>query len=174
MKREVILFYITFNKIYLYLKKVKKEVIDYFDTSSFFKNGEISDVSEFSRCLNKFIEKGKIAYGLIKPKIIVLYNDVTDSDLKFLYQAGLSPFNADDIEFTELSKIVKAITKDENIVFFDGDCYTVFKDNIKIKDIKKVDFMPTIIGHASKKYKHFADENIIWETFRGTTLKSIN
>ena len=165
MKRETILFSIMYNKIYIYLKNAKKEIINDIDVSFFFKCGEISDVEKFSNTIEEELNKKKILTGFLKPNICVLYNDITNSDLKYLYKVGLTPFNYEKIDFMPISNIIKMINDSDRVVWFDKNYYTIFKYGYKTKDKNNIDFAPIFIGKNNVKDTHYADNNIIWSTF---------
>ena len=165
MKREIILFYMINDKIFIYLTKAKREIIKEFDTSSFFKCGEISNVKHLALTVNKIIDENKVLTRILKPNLIVLYNDITSCDLNYLYEKSLLPFNYEKIDFVPLSKIIKMINEDERIVFFDKNYYTVFKDNYKTLDKYKIDFKPIYIGKNNTRETHYSNNLIVWNTF---------
>lgn len=172
MKREVVLFYIECDKIYMYLLKSKKEIIKCINTSFFFNYGEICNVDEFSKVLEKMLHDEKILTGLFKPILYVLYNDVCNCDLKYLYKTSLLPFNYEKINFVSLSDIVKLINDDSKIVYFDKDYYTVFNGNFKTKDEKDIVFFPIYIGKYNTNSIHYFDNSIVWKTFISRFTKS--
>ena len=95
MKREEVLLYINSSKMYIYFEKKKKEVIKTIDTSSFFKYGEIYNEEKFIEILdNYFNEK-----FLLKPNVTVLYNDICNSDIKYLYKEAMQAIGFNVIKF---------------------------------------------------------------------------
>lgn len=166
MKREAILFYMQNDKIYIYLSNVKKEIIEKLDTSLLFKYGEISNIKAFRNTIESIIDKNKLLGGILKPNIMVLYNDITNCDLKFLYEIGLEPFSYNKITFFALSELIKEISKNDNIIFFDKDYYTIFKNCKKIKNIDNLDFEPIIIGSNKENNLHYSGNDIIWNKFK--------
>ena len=165
MKREVILLYMKNDAIYIYLVNAKKEIIKSIDTSFFFKFGEIFNVSLFNECITKLVYEERILSGILKPVIHVLYNDVTNCDLKYLYTIGLSAFNYEKITFYPLSKIIKTINDRDTIVLFDKDYYTDFLHEFKTNNQKSISLNALYIGKNSTENIHYADEFIIWKTF---------
>lgn len=166
MKKEEVLFYIANGKFYVYLVHAKKEVIEKIDTSSFFKCGEISDVENCQNAIADFVDKKFVLTGFLKPDIKVLYNDTTFCDLKELYKISLLPFNYDDISFIGWNSILKRFHNRERLVVFDCDYYTILKDNIKVQNIDMLKFSPIIIGSKCRDYVHYADLDILWNTFK--------
>ena len=154
------------DKIYIKLSKCKNEIIEKVDTSLLFKYGEITDVKKFQSMIEDILNKERLLGGILKPDIIVLYNDVTNCDLKFLYEVGLEPFGYNKITFIELSKIVKQISKNNNIVFFDKNYFTIFKNNQKLENTEFLDFEPIIIGSNKEDNLHFSDNDLIWNYFK--------
>lgn len=165
MKREEILVYISSEFIHLYLVNAKKEVIERFD-NSFFRYGEISDVEGLTIEINKAIGNHNIYTGLFKPMLHVLYNDVTNCDLKYLYKAVLSDFNYSDIRFYELSGLIHKINSDTRVVVYDKNYYTLVKKKCKVDNLDNIDFEPIVIGIDDKKNVHFSDKDIIWNQFK--------
>ena len=154
-----------YDKIYIYLKNSKKEIITNIEASFFFKCGEISDVDKFSKTLEGIIRNEKKLTGFFRPNVIVLYNDVTWCDLKYLYRASLTVLNYEKIEFMPISRIIKMINDSDRIVWFDKNYYTIFKYNFKTIDKNIIDFNPIYIGKNNVKDTHYANENIIWNSF---------
>ncbi len=171
MKREDILLYMTSKKTYVYLKRSDKEYILDEDTSLFFKLGEISNEK---MCEDFFTEiSSKMNFGLyyLKPDITVLYNDVCSCDLKFLYSCALRGFNYNLIDFVPLSKVVKIIRDDDNTVVFDDNYYTLIGRGEKSVNESSIDFDPVFIGKKGTDHIHYADEDLIWTTFKSHFTK---
>ena len=166
MKREAILFFMENNIINIYFPKSKKELNEKIDTSLFFKYGEISNVEEFSNTIEKLIDNKKIISSIIKPDIIVLYNDITNSDLEYLYKIGLNPLNYNKIIFIKLSELIKDINKNEKIIYYDTNYYTIFKTKNKQSNIDNLEYEPLIIGNNQKDNLHFSKKDIIWQYFK--------
>ncbi len=164
LKRETILFYMTNNKIYLYRSLLKKENIIDTDTSTFFSFGEIKDVEECQKCLRKILSKINLSTIYLKPNFIVLYNDVCNSDIKFLYKEVLKVFDYNKVKFISLSVVTSKITHDENLVIFDHDYYTLVSKEKKLTR-EEFDFNPIMIGKSDNKYIHYSDIDIIWKKF---------
>lgn len=165
MKKEVILLYLTCEKIYVYLMRAKREVIICKDTSSFFKLGEISDVELCKKTLDKIITEEKILTGLFRPNLYVLYNDITNCDLMYLYNAALVCFNYEKISFIPLSDIIKMINIDSRVVLFDKNYYTIFKEKTKTRSADNINFKPIYIGKKQTNATHYSDDAIVWKTF---------
>lgn len=165
MKREKILFYLTSDIVHVYFVNTKREVIENTITSSFFKFGEISNVSNGSMVLEEINNKYNVNSGLLKPIMYVLYNDVNNSDQEYLYKVILESFNYDEIYFFKLSEFIKYICDKDNVVVFDKDYYTLIKSMEKHKNIGDIDYEPILIGKKSNKYKYYSDMDIIWHSF---------
>ena len=99
MKREEVLFYLSVDVIHIYLVHAQKEIIKEIDTSSFFKYGEISNVENCRKVIDDIIDDNLVITGFLKPLVIVLYNDITNCDLKELYKLVLYSFNYGVIKF---------------------------------------------------------------------------
>lgn len=166
MKREEILFYLASNKIYMYLINCKKEYIYDIDTSLFFRLGEISDVYHCSIAIAKILSKMNFGFNYLKPNIKVLYNDICSCDIKFLYESALLPIGYNRIDFVPLTKLVKKIRKDEDLVVSDGDYYTLVNRGEKLMSLNNIDFDPVILGKADTKHIHYSDLDIVWKTFK--------
>jgi len=171
MKREEVLFYIANDKIYIYLVNAKKEVIESLDTSTFFKFGEISNVENCSDILGEFINKKNILNGLLKPIIYVLYNDVTNCDLTYLYKVGLQCLNYSDIKFIGMSDLLKKIKGFKKIVVYDKDYYTYLSKFYKTKNFDELGEDVIFIGYDRNKGMHFSDKNLLWNTFKSHFTK---
>lgn len=165
MKRETILFYISFNKIHIYLKNLKKEIIENVDTFSFFQCDEIKDVMKFSEIIEKMLIKKNIKSDFLKPNIIVLYNDITNSDIKYLYQEALTAFNYNNIYFYSLSELINDFCKNKKIIYYDGVCFTNFynKDKTSTLNLNEDDYY--FIGKPYNNFKYFSNFDILWEKF---------
>lgn len=171
MKREEILLYINCGKVYIYKQYAKKEILLEIDTSSFFKWGEISDVDTGIEILEREISKNNIVSDILKPTLHVLYNDITNCDIKYLYRALLSVFNYNTINFYALSDLVKEIKFGKDAVLYDGESYTVFKEKIKLKDYSSLPLDYVIIGDHDKSNIHYADKDLVWNTFKSHFTK---
>lgn len=166
MKREKILFYLTNGRMIAYLTKSGVEHCEVLDTSSFFKLQEISDVKKCSSAIAKLVAKMNFGLYYLKPQVTVLYNDITSCDLKFLYEKSLEPFGASKIDFVPISELVKTLRPQEDTVISDGECYTILSKREKTEHLTSLDFEPIILGIKDTNFTHFADEDIIWKTFK--------
>ncbi len=165
MKREDVLFYLDKCRVYLYFIKIDKEIIEDIDTSSFFELSEIKNVELSANLL--FEKLNKYFNNIIfKPDLYILYNDVTACDIKVLYKKSLEFINYRNIHFIELSCLIQKFNNSDNIVFYDGDGYTIFKDKIKLKNIDYIDFTPIFIGAKPDNYFYYSGDNVIWNSFK--------
>lgn len=171
MIRQEVLFYISNGKIYFYITKNKKEIIEEVDTSLFFKFGEISDVEKCSDIINDIINKRKILNGILKPKVLVLYNDIANCDLKYLYKGALSPLNFSEIKFMAITDIIKRFKNYKKIILFDKDYYTFFYNRIKTFEIDDIETDYIFVGNGKENEKHFSDNDLIWNTFKSDFTK---
>ena len=174
MKREEILFYMTVNKISIYLIEARSEKIIESDTSLFFKLGEISNVLECRKVVTEILSKLNFSFLYLKPNITILYNDVCNSDLKYLYKCVLRELNFNTIFFAPVRKLVKDYINKQNIVIFDENYYTDIDRGEKYLNLKCISFDPILIGKKDNVHKHYAKEDIIWSTFKTyfTNLRS--
>lgn len=108
----------------------------------------------------------RILSGVLKAKIYILYNDVCNRDICFLYKYLFSFANYQKIKFIKLSTLIKRIKSDNNIVIFDRDNYTLLKDNVKRRNIDDIDYIPILINADDKGKLNFADKNIIWKSLK--------
>ena len=166
MKREEVLFYMTNDKIHVYLSNAKREIIEEVNTSTFFKYGEISDIEICREEISSFISRNNLIKGVLKPDLIVLYNDICNCDLEYLYKSVLAYFNYNEIKFLRLTNLVKNIKNYENIVIYDKDYYTIIGTKEKKKNLSDLDFLPIVIGEIDKDFLHFSDKNLIWNIFK--------
>ena len=171
MKREEILFYLAENKMYFFLLKLKKEVVKKVDTTSFFKFGEIYSVDECFNTINKIVSKFRIVNGIFKPIVHVLYNDVTNCDLEYLYANSLLSLNYSEIKFYKMTDLLKEFDNYNRIVFFNSGCYTFFAEKVKLKSLNKIGFNPIVIGDNDCEHIHFSDSDIIWNRFKSHFTK---
>lgn len=174
MKREEILLYICTNEIKIYLVGTGKESIIEKDTSLFFKMGEISNVLLGEKVLTEILTKLSFSLFYLKPNITILYNDVCNADIKYLYRSLFRELNFNLIYFVPLTKLVKDCIKKKNIVVFDGDYYTDVDRGEKFMSEKCIEFEPVFIGKKDNIHTHYSDDNIIWNTFKSyfTNLRS--
>ncbi len=166
MKREEILVYLSEGLIRVYMKNSKKEYSLKMDTSLFFKLGEISDVKSCRQAFEKISEKINFGLYYMRPKMIILYNDVCNSDIRFLYESSLAAFNYDEIKFVALSKLVNTISDAKNLVVADGECYTLIEKRVKVQSLEGIDFEPVLIGTQRGEFVHYSDSDIIWKQFK--------
>lgn len=174
MKRESILFYLKSNKIYFYLMNSKKEYVECLDTSLFFKYGEISNVRLCIEAITKLVEKMNLGLYYLKPNITVLYNDVCYADAKFIYRSVLDTIGYNKIDFVPITKLAAKIKDDKNVVISDGDYYILVKSRRRVDSLNSLDWDPVVIGSVDDKYVHFADEEIIYKTFKSCFTKGGN
>lgn len=170
MKRESILIYLKSGKFYVFLNKAKKEIIEEIDTSSFFEFEEIRSVEKFSEFVSKFIVKNNIT-NLIKPKLFVLYNEISHSDIVYLYKMALEEFNYSEIEFIKIGFLISKIEDSDRIVFNDSGCFTSFKFKKKSDNITAFSHDSIIVGDKLEQYIHYSDENLIWNSFKSHFTK---
>lgn len=166
MKREEVLFYLTTGKIYLYLKNTKREIIEDIDTSTFFKYGEISSVEDFTNTINDFMNKKKIFTGIFKSNIYVLYNNITNCDLTFLYKSALNSMGFNNIEFISITKVLKTIGSFKRLVLCDEDYFTLIDKKEKVLNLNDITFEPILIGGNMGNFTHYADTDLIWNSFK--------
>jgi len=174
MKREKILFFLEKDRINLYFVKSRKEKVIDVDTTLFFKFGEISDVEKCVEVLSEILSKIQFSSYYLKPDIIVLYDGVSYSDMKFLYKFALKEFGYNSLGFVTFKDVVKKITSLENAIVFNKDYYISEEKNKKYIDEKLIDFKPLIIGKNKTEHLHYSDENLLWKTFKTcfTNVKS--
>ncbi len=164
-RRETVLFYMVNDKIYLYRTVARKENIIEVDTGLFFSFGEISDVEECQKCLTEIQTKMNFNAIYLKPNFIVLYNDVSHSDLKFLYKEVLKVFDYNEVKFVPISAVATKIRNDENLVVFDKNYYTLIVRREKCMT-DDFDFEPVFIGKKDREHIHYSDADIIWKKFK--------
>ncbi len=166
MKRESILFYLAVNKLYLYFINSKKETIVELDTSLFFEFGEIKDIKKCQKEIMKILANTKIKNLYVKPNLIILFNDISHSDIVYLYKEVFKELEYNKIYFIPLSKIASEIAPKRDVVVFDKNYYTDFKNNYKLDEQAEFSDDTIFIGLVSDKNLHFSNEFIIWETFK--------
>lgn len=154
------------DRIYIYSVNAKKEHIYDVDTSLFFKLGEISNEKLCESTITELLAKISFGPFYLKPNLIVLYNDICNCDLKFIYRCALSGFNYNHIDFVPLSKLVKKIKNDQNIVVFDKNYYTLIDRGEKIMQASTFDFEPVVVGEPKSVHMHFSGDDLIWKTFK--------
>jgi len=168
VKRETVMLYMVNDKIYLYRVLAKKENIIEVDTELFFSFGEISDVEACQKCLTEIQTKMNFNAIYLKPNFLVLYNDVSHSDLKFLYKEVLKVFDYNEVKFVPMSLVVTKIRNDENLVVFDKNYYTLIVRREKCMT-DDFDFEPVFIGKKDSEHIHYSDTDIIWKKFKETS-----
>lgn len=166
MKREEVLFYLSSDKIHVYMINSKREIIEELDTSTFFKYGEISDVETCREVISDFVTRNNILKGILKPDVYVLYNDVCNCDLEYLFKSVLVYLNYNELKFLGLTTLIKIFKNYENIVIYDKDYYTIFATKEKVSILNNIDFIPILIGDTDTSNLHFSDKNIIWNSFK--------
>lgn len=150
----------------MYLINGKREYIFDVDTSLFFKFGEISHVYRCSETIAKILSKMNFGLHYLKPDVKVLYNDVCSCDAKFLYENALAVLGYNRIDFIPMTKLAKKIRKADNLVIFDGECYTLVNRGEKCMTLDSLDFDPIILGKTDKSHIHYSDLDILWKTFK--------
>lgn len=165
MKREDILFYMSEGKIHTFLVHSKREKVFDLDTSLFFKFGEISNVSMCEARVTEVLTKMKLGEFILKPNIIVLYNDICYSDTKFLYKVIFEEFGYNSIKFARLSRLAKLICNQDNVVVFDKNYYSLIDRGEKCTMEETIGFDPIIIGKRHSEHVHYPEEDIVWRTF---------
>lgn len=171
MKREEILFYLREGCITLYQVGNRREYIYKVDTSLFFKWGEISDVNVLQEIVGKLVTKLNLGLFYLKPNVVVLYNDVCMCDIKFLYKSALLPLGYNRVSFVPLSKVARMVKETDALVVSEGDCYTFIKDRYKQASLDGCGFEPIVIGKCEGDHIHFADEDIVFKTFKSCFTK---
>lgn len=169
MKREEILFYMATDKVYLYLVNSKHEKIVDLDTSLFFRFGEIYDIETCSKTITELLLKMNFGTFYLKPNMTILYNNVCRSDIKFLYRYAIRELECNNINFVPLKTVLKMVRDDENLVFFDENYYTLINKEEKcaMEQIETyLDFEPVLVGKSDTIHLHYADEDIVWRTFK--------
>lgn len=166
MKREEILLYISENKFHVYLNSSKEEKIIEKDTSLFFKYGEISNVHACERACTEILSKLNFRLLYLKPNITILYNDVCNADMKYLYKSSLRELNFNAVYFVPLTKLVKDGIKKSNVVVFDENYYTDIDRGEKFMEESCIESEPVYIGKKDNIHIHFSDKDIIWSTFK--------
>lgn len=165
------LLYISHNKIYLYLVKKKKEIIEEVDTSLFFENGDIRSVKECIEILKSIFQKNKIVGGLLKLDVDILYNNITTCDIMALYKMVIKPFDCGEITFTTIESLLKNIKDYSKLIYYDGETFTSFYSKKKSKDIKTFSKDSIIIGTDYIDYIHYAEKNILWKKYKSKFTK---
>lgn len=174
MKREEILLYMQNDVTRVYLVNSSKENIINVDTSLFFKFGEISNVALCEKFLTEVLVKVNSGLFYLRPNITILYNDVSYSDIKYLYKSSIKELNFNLVYFVPLSKLVKTYIKKRGVVVFDKNYYTDIDRGCKLKSISGIEFEPILIGGRDNAHTHYSDKDIIWKTFKTyfTNLRS--
>ena len=171
MKREKILLYICSNKIFLYLINKKKEVIEEVDTSLFFKCGEIKNVKELEKTLRYIFNKNKILGSIIKSNIVVLYNNITNSDITELYKSSLECFDFNRINFINIESLLIKLNNYPKIIYYDGETYTSFHLKEKETSINCFASDSVFIGDTKTVNTHYSKKELIWEMFKSDFTK---
>ena len=166
MKREEVLLYISYNRLYLYRVRKKKEVIKKINTSSFFKYGEIYDEERLIECLDKYINEN----FLIKPNITILFNDICNYDIKFMYKYAFITLGYNKIKFISFTDIFKNNKNYNRLIICEKDRIIDLSNKRIINDIKEASFKPIIIGNNKGNFIHYADEDYIYNTFKSYML----
>lgn len=162
MKREEVLLYINSSKLYLYRIRKKKEVIKKINTTSFFKYGDIYDENRFIDEMDKYINES----FFIKPNITILYNDICNYDIRFLFRYAFDTLGFNKIRFISYNDIFKNNKNYNRLIIYEKNNIIDLSNKRKINDIKDISFKPIIIGNVKGNYVHYADENYIYNTFK--------
>ena len=168
MHREEVLLYINSTKLYLYRVNKDKDVIKKINTSSFFKFGEIYDEERFINALDKHINERFI----FKPNITILYNDICNYDIKFLYRYAFDMLGYNKVNFISYTDIFKTNIYDEKLIIYDKDIYIDLYNHNIIKNIKDIPKSKVLIGNLKDSYIHFADEDYIYNLFKKYVINS--
>ena len=168
MKREEVLLYINSSKLYLYRINKEKEVIKKINTSSFFKYGEIYNEEELIEFLDKQINERYI----LKPNITILYNDICNYDVRFLYKYAFDMLGYNKIRLISYTDIFKDNNNYEKLVIHDKDIFIDLYHKKVFKDIKNISSKQIIIGNITKDYIHYADEDYIYNMFKKYIINS--
>ena len=164
IKSNRILIYINDDFFHAYFLNNKKEIIEPLKTK-FVVEGEIKNVKEGKIFLEKLDRKKDLYSGLFKPSLIVLYNDITNSDVITLYKLLLEDFNYKSIDFISLSEFLKPMKDFDRLFLYDNGIYTSFSDRKKYKSLELIKFKPIIIGNDHTDFIHYSDKFLIWNNF---------
>lgn len=163
-KNNKILIYINDNYFHMYFLDNKKEIIKPIK-NKFIIAGEIKDVFLGKKFLDELDKKENIYSGFFKPDLTVLYNDITNCDIKALYKMMLDDFNYRNINFVSLSDFLKT-RKDYNRIFlYENNTYTSFSERKKYESLDFTNIKPIIIGNDNSDRIHYSDKFLIWNNF---------
>lgn len=164
IKNNKILIYINDEYFHTYSINNKKEIIEPIK-KKFIVGGEVQNVNLGKKFLDKVDKKYNIYSGFFKPDLTVLYNDVTNCDIKVLYKTLLEDFNYKSINFVSLSDFLKS-RKDFNRLFlYENNSYISFRYKKKYESLEEIDFQPIIIGNDNSDRIHYSDKFLIWNNF---------
>lgn len=164
IKNNKILIYINDNYFHIYYLNNKKEIIEPIN-NKFIVNDEIKSVKNGKKFLDKLDNKKNIYSGFFKPDLTVLYNDITNSDITFLYKALLEDFNYKKINFISLSNFLKNNKEFNRLLLYQNGIYTSFKDKKKYESLDYINYNPIIIGNDNSGLVHYCDKFLIWNSF---------
>lgn len=166
MRREEMLVFLATDKLYIYSSSAKKEKIIDLDTSQFFQFGEISDVDKCEKIFSENLAKLDFKSFYLKSNYIILYNDITYCDIKFLYKSLFRNIEFNKIAFVPMSRVARRINKSDNLVIFDKNYYTLVSRREKVKSEEDILFEPILIGKTDTDHIHYSDSSIIWKEFK--------
>lgn len=168
MKREEVLLYINSSKLYLYRINKEKEVIKKINTSSFFKYGEINNEEAFINALDKYIDEKYV----LKPNVTVLYNDICNYDIKFMYKYAFELLGYNKINLISYTDIFKNNINYEKLIIHDKDIFIDLYHKKVFNNIKEISKKQVIIGNIKGNHIHYADEDYIYNVFKKHILNS--
>lgn len=166
MRREEILVFLATDKLYIYSVSAKKEKIIDLDTSQFFRFGEISNLEKCERVISENLAKMDFKTFYLKPNYILLYNDICYSDTKFLYKSLFRNIEFNKLAFVPMSRVARKINKNENLVIFDKNYYTLVNRGEKCFSEEDILFEPILIGKVDTDHIHYSDSTILWKEFK--------
>lgn len=166
MRREEILVFLATDKLYIYSVSAKKEKIIDLDTSQFFRFGEISNLEKCEKVVSENLAKMDFKTFYLKPNFIILYNDVSWSDTKYLYRALFKNIEYNELAFVPMSRVARKINKSDNLVIFDKNYYTLVNKGEKCFSEDDIMFEPILIGKVDTDHIHYSDSTILWKEFK--------
>ena len=164
--RKIFIFYFTKEYTFIYIKNSKKEIIDKVN-NTFMKYSEIIDYNRFIQYLNYLKNKYLILNTFLKPIIYVLYNDISFTDIKYIYSnAFKDTFYPYSINFIKISDL----NYNGKLVYYD-DCYTNLNKRTKFCSESFLSKKSILVGKVSNKHLHFSDKYYFWSKIKETIQK---
>ena len=164
MNKNKILIYISDNFFHIYFLNNKTEIIEPIN-DKFMCYGEIKSVDKGKKFLDFLDKKYNIYTGFFKPDLNVLYNDITNTDIKILYKLLLEDFNYKNINFISLSNFLKDKKNFNRLVLYENGIYTAFSLRKKYESLSFLKYKPIIIGNDNSGQIHYCDKFLIWNNF---------